>query len=52
MRLFRWSLVAALFVGLFGLGLYDLLNAQPNLAVAWYICGGVLLVGVLWALES
>ena len=51
-RLFRWSLVAVLSAALFGLGLYDLLYAQPYLAVVWFICGGVLLFGVLWALVS
>jgi hypothetical protein len=51
-RLFRWSLVGVLSGALFGLGLYDLLYAQPYLAVVWFICGGVLLFGVLWALVS
>jgi hypothetical protein len=51
-RLFKWSLVAVLSAALFGLGLYDLLYAQPYLAVVWFICGGVLLFGVLWALVS
>lgn len=51
-RLFRWSLVGALSGALFGLGLYDLLYGQPYLAVTWFICGGVLLFGVLWALVS
>ncbi len=51
-RLFRWSLVAVLSAALFGLGLYDLLYAQPYLAVVWFICGAVLLFGVLWALVS